>query len=158
MTNEGFTIQNAHQNLELFQAEIEKLVPNPITHRLLALDHEYTMIELRDLLQHFSSYLASLCGIQGRVEAEFVLIKKGLKTGLDVASLNNELVSSTVTGKEAELIASNESFAELKKLEIYNEANLALVNGWVKAYENAYRGVSRIFSVDSVEATLPRYQ
>lgn len=156
--SEGFTVENARANLDQFEALLEASVPNPYKQRLLDLNHEYTMVELRQLLQQFSSYLASLCAVQGKVEAEYTLIKKGLKTGLDVASLDGNLKSSTVTGREAELILNNEDFAKLKRMEIYNEANLQLVNGWVKAYQAAYTGASRIFSVDSVEANLPRYQ
>lgn len=155
--SDGFTIEAAKESLEQFTKYMEQRVPNPVTSILIDINHEYTMIELRSLLQQFSSHLATLCGIQGQVEAEYTLIKKGLKTGLDVASLGDE-TKSTVTEKEAKLISSNDEFARWKRIEIFMEGNLIQVKSWVKAYEAAYTGASRIFSVDSVEANLPRYQ
>src|SRR3989304_4475578 len=154
MTTDGFTIEGARKELDEFEKNLEQFAPNPINNRLLSLDHEYTMIELRGLLQHFGSYLATLTVIQGRIEAECQIIHKGLKTGLDIASLNPEIKANTITGKEAEIMASNENFAALKRLEIRIEARLAIIKGWTKAYEWAYTAASRIFSVDSVEASL----
>ena len=149
----GFTIESARESLAQFTKYMEQRVPNPVTSILIDVNHEYTMIELRSLLQQFSSHLATLCGIQGQVEAEYTLIKKGLKTGLDVASLSDES-KSTITEKESRLIASNEEFAKWKKMEIYMEASLIQVKSWVKSYESAVAGVSRIVTVDISESSL----
>lgn len=157
MTSNSLTIESARKDLDEFQTGLlEKIAPNPAANRLLSLDHEYTMVEIRDLLQHFGSYLASLIAIQGRIEAEQTIISKALKIGIGIAILEPEIKSSSITGKEAELLSKNEDFAGLKRLEIKNEARLTLVKSWVKAYEAAYTAASRIFSVDSTEATLPR--
>jgi hypothetical protein len=156
MTTGSLTIASARKDLDEFVKILEQIAPNPASNRLLAIDHEYSMVEIRDLLQHFGSYLASLIGIQGRIEAEQTIISKALKIGISIAILKPEIQSTTISGKEAELLSQDDGFAETKRLEIKNEARLTLVKSWVKAYEAAYTAASRIFSVDSTEANLPR--
>lgn len=145
--SEPYSVQLAQEKLDEFQKSLEMLVPNPSGYRLLDLNREYTPQELRDLLQKYGSYVATLCSLEGRLEAESVLVDKGLKTGLSVAVTQLDSKTTTVSGREAEILASNEMFRDLKKLQIYNEAYMALLKGWKDAYQQGYSTVSRLISL-----------
>lgn len=145
MSEEGFTVEGAQTKLDGFIADLTKLVPNPGAQRLLEINREYTPPELRSLLQQFSSYLSTLYGFQGRIEAESILINEAYKTGSDVAILDS--IEGTITAKKARLIKENPAYARLRRLEIQNDAYKALLAGWIKSYESAYTGVSRIITL-----------
>lgn len=145
--SEPYSVERAQEKLDEFQKSLEMLVPNPSAYRLLDLNREYTPQELRDLLQKYGSYVATLCSLEGRLEAEYVLVDKGLKTGLAVAVSQLDSKTSTVSGREAEIYASNEMFRDLKKLQIYNEAYSSLLKGWKDAYLQGYSTVSRLVSL-----------
>lgn len=145
--SEDFTVDRAREKLDEFQASLEKLVPNPSSYRLLDLDREYTPVELRDILQRYSSYLATLYSLRGRIRAESIIVDRGFKTGMAVARSQNPAKTTTIADKEADILANNEGFRELKKMQIFNETYEALIDGWIEAYGQAYSGVSRIISL-----------
>lgn len=145
--SESFSIEEAREKLDQFQAQLEQLVPNPSGYRLLDIGKEYIPTELRDLLQCYGSYLANLHALEGRIEAEALIVDRGLKTGLSVAVGQSDSKATTITAKEAEVFASNPAFRDLKKLQIYNDSYLALIKGWREAYSSAYATVSRLISL-----------
>lgn len=151
---EDFSIASARQKLDNFKDQLEKLVPNPGANRLLDLNREYTPDELRSLLQQFGSYISSLAAVVGQIEAEHLIVSEGLKTGMEIAMEQMELKGTTITQRKAELMANDSRFADLRKLEIMNEAMLALVRGWLKSYESAYASVSRIITLFIGETTV----
>lgn len=144
--SDPYSVTSAQEKLDEFQKSLEMLVPNPSGYRLLDLNREYTPQELRDLLQKYGSYVATLCSLEGRLEAESVLVDKGFKTGLAVAITQLD-PKATVSAREAEILATNDTFRDLKKLQIYNEAYMALLKGWKDAYTQAYTTVSRLISL-----------
>ena len=145
--SESYSVDGARVKLDEFQAQIEKIVPNPGAYRLLDIGKEYTPQELRDLLQRYGSYLANLYAIEGRLEAEALLVDRGFKTGLAVAVTQLDSKTTTVSGRESEVLASNQGFRDLKKLQIYNESYMALLKGWREAYAQAYATVSRLITL-----------
>lgn len=144
---EDYSIEGARLKLDEFQSQLEQLIPNPSTYRLLDLEKEYTPTELRDLLQRYGSYLSNLYALEGRIEAEALLVDRGFKTGLAVAVAQSESKTSTISGKEAEILASNSAFRDLKKLQIYNDSYITLIKGWREAYQQGYNTVSRLISL-----------
>lgn len=145
--SEDFTVERAREKLEEFKAGLVKLVPDPSTYRLLDLDKDYTPVELRDLLQHYSSYLATLYSLRGRIRAESIIVDRGFKTGMAVARARSGLSKATVADREAEILSENQGFRDLKKMQIFNETYEALLDGWIEAYAQAYAGASRITSL-----------
>jgi hypothetical protein len=144
--SEPYSVAVATEKLDEFQKSLEMLIPNPSNYRLLDLNREYTPQELRDLLQKYGSYVATLCSLEGRLEAESVLVDKGLKTGLAVAITQLD-PKTTIAAREAEVLASSDTFRDLRKMQIYNEAYSALLKGWKDAYQQAYTTVSRLISL-----------
>lgn len=142
-----FTLENAMAKLKSFEEQLAMIVPDPNRERLLELNREYTPDELKALLQKFSSYLASLDAWEGRLEAECHILRKGLATGIAVASARLDSKDKTVSGREAEVLSENEGLRQCKILEIESGANLLIIQGWRKAYSDAYVGVSRIVSL-----------
>ena len=154
LTSEGFTVENARKKVDLFEKDLEQMVANPAAQRLINIDVEYTPTELRDLLQHFGSYLATLDALQGKMEAECHLLQKGLKTGIAVSIASKKPKTGTISGDEAEILLASANLRSLKKMEIENEACLLLLKGWIKAYTDAYTAVSRIISIELGEVSL----
>lgn len=142
------------KRLDEFELDLEKLVPNPGKQRLIDLDHEYTPAELRELLQRFGSYLASLHNLEGKIEGQCHALREGFKNGIAIAVANSESKTSTITGKEAEVLASNELFKQTKRMQIDHEATLLVIKGWRQAYEQAWATVSRIISLNLGEVQL----
>jgi hypothetical protein len=62
--------------------------------------------------------------------------------------------ASSVSGKEALVLADNETFREIRKMQIENEAILLCLKGWREAYEAAYTSISRIVSLEIGEVSL----
>lgn len=146
MPEQPFTIEIAFNKLEDLIKELEKICPDPAKGRIIDIEKEYTPQELRDLLQKFGSYLSSLHTIEAKIEAQCHAIKEGLKTGisLSVSQMENK---ATIKDREANLLASNESLRELKRMQIYYESYLTLVQGWRQAYHSAYSTISRLITL-----------
>lgn len=88
--------------------------------------------------------------------AEDNVYKKGYKNTLRIAVAGFQSTANSVSGKEAEFLASEEG-APYRKVAgdmIKQESCLMLVRGWLRAYESAYTGVSRVVSVMESEANV----
>lgn len=152
--DEPFTIDGTRKEGEEFEKKLKEICPCPGETRLLELNKEYTNPELRDLLQRYGSYLASLRYNQAKLEAECNMLKKALKTGMSVAMMESKPEGNSLTEKEASILSSNEALKYGRKMEIKNEYYLDIINGWVDAYNDAYTAVSRIVSLQLADANL----
>jgi hypothetical protein len=153
MTEAGFSIEGAQQELVEFKRSLAGVVPDPTSYRVLELNKEYSPQEIKTELQKISSYLAYLYGMTGNFGAENIVVSKGFKRGLSVARLDPSLSGTTLAEKDAQLIAKVPEFAKYAKEEILAEAYLEIIKGWAKAYEAAYTGASRMLSADEAEAS-----
>lgn len=152
--NRGWGWWSIFKHLDELEADLEKQIPNPGKVRLLDLDKEYLPAELRDLLQHFGSYLSNLHHIEAIIEAQGHALREGFKTGLTVAMAQSNSSASTVSGKEAEVLANNELLRDTRKMQIDHEATLILIKGWRQAYEQAFQTVSRLITLAIGEVQL----
>lgn len=162
MTNEAvaeqpvadFTIEEGRTFLADFETRLNDYVPNPTARRLVSGEVEYTPEELTGMLQAFSGYIASLSGLLGKMEAEDNIMKKGYRNTLRIAVAGFQSRANSVSGKEAEFLASDEG-ATYRKVAgdiIKQESCMMLTRGWLKAYESAYTGISRVITVMESEA------
>lgn len=142
------------KNLDQFELDLEQLVPNPGKQRLVDITREYTPTELSDILQAFGSYLATIHHMEGMIEAQCHALKEGLRTGLAVAATELESRTTTQSGREAEILASNDLFRHTRKMQIDHEATLLLLKGWRESYETAWSTISRIISLRIGEVSL----
>lgn len=154
MSQEGWGWWSVFQQLDQYEVELAALVPNPSNTNLIELNREYTPTELQDLLQKYGSYLSTIHYIEGKLEAQCHAIKESFKTGVSVAMAESELSATSVTGKEAEVVAGSEIFRETRKLQIANESQLLLLKGWRESYETAWNTISRIITLRMGEAGL----
>jgi hypothetical protein len=152
----GYGWWSTFKKLDEFESDLEKQIPNPGKQRLLDIDKEYLPFELRDLLQRFGSYIATLHHLEGMVEAQCLTLKEGFKTGMSVAITQLESPEATVSGRESQVLATNELFRQTKRMQIDNEAILALLKGWREAYETAWNTTSRLITLAVGEAQLQR--
>ena len=139
--------------LDAFEADLEKMMPNPGKVRLIDINKEYSPTELQDMLQHFGSYLATLHWNVAMIEAQTHALKESLKTGLQVRVVGAD-PKLTVSAREAEVLAGDELLRDTRRLQIDNESVLILAKGWLSAYEAAYAAISRIVSLTIGEASL----
>lgn len=152
MSDSGFSIEGAQKELDEFTKSIAGVVPNPSHYRVLELNKTYSLEEIKLELQKFSSYLTYLYAMIGKMDAEHIILSRGLKKGLAVARLDPNLKSSGVGDREAEILAASPEFAKYTKEEILSDAYLQILKGWAKAYEAAYTGASRMLSADEAES------
>lgn len=151
-----FTIEEGRAFLLDFERRLAEYVPNPNNNRLVSGEVEYSPDELQQLLQTFSGYVASLSGLLGRMEAEDNILKKGYKNTLRIAVAGFQSTATSVSGKESDFLASDAG-APYRKVSgdiIKQESCLMLTRGWLKAYESAYTGISRVVSVMESEANV----
>lgn len=142
------------KDIDDYEREIGKIIPDPVKNPLIQTDHEYTPTELSDMLQQLGSYLSILYAHESKVEAHCNALREGFKTGLQVAMARYETESKTVKGQEAEILSGNELFLQTKRMEIKDESILLVISGWRKAYEQAYATISRIVSLRIGEVSL----
>lgn len=150
----GYGWWSTFKKLDDVELDLERLMPNPGKVRLLDLEVEYSPYELRELLQRFGSYLATLHHMESLIEAQGHALKEGFNNGMKVAMAQTTSKETTVTGKESEILASNEVFKHTKRMQIDHEATLLLVKGWRQSYEQAWSTVSRLMSLVIGEAQL----
>lgn len=150
----GWGWWSVFKHLDDLEEDLAKQIPNPGKVRLIELDREYLPSELRDLLQRFGSYLANLNHIEAMVEAQNHALKEGLKTAMSVAMAKSESTAKTVSGVEADVMASNELLRDTRKMQIDHEATLILIRGWRTAYEQAHQTVSRLITLAIGEVQL----
>lgn len=151
---ESFTIEGAQGWLDDFQTRLETTVPCPYG-RTLELGRDYTSVELENLLQTFGAHLANLFATEGRIKAECHLLKEGYKNGMRVAvARHGSLADTTVSGREGQILSENESFRNVLSLLIKNEAALELIEGWRRAYDQAYASTSRIVALQIGEMNM----
>lgn len=149
-----FTIEEGRAFLADFERRLNDYVPNPTMRRLVSGDVEYSPDELTALLQTYSGYIASLSGLLGKMEAEDNILKKGYKNTLRIAVAGFQSNTNSINAKEAEFLASPEG-APYRKVAgdiIKQESCLMLTKGWLKAYESAYTGISRVVTIVESEA------
>lgn len=153
MTEAGFSIEGGLQEVDDFLKSIAGFVPNPTHYRVLELNKEYTPDEIKKELQKFSSYLSYLYAFLGRMNAEHIVVSKGLKKGMSIARLDSSLDQNlSLTDREAQVLANSPDFARYTKQDILSEAYVEILKGWCKSYEAAYIGASRMLSADEAEA------
>lgn len=150
----GWGWWSVYKRLSDFEDELSALVPNPAKQRLIDVKDSYTTTQLRDMLQHFGSYLSTLHNMEGLVEARCHALKEGLKTGLQVAVSQSESKASSVTAREGEIMSTSEVFKMTRKMQIEEEACLLLVTGWRKSYEAGWNTISRLITQEMGEASL----
>lgn len=139
--------QEVFQEIDNLEEEIAKEMPNP-RYIFLELDKEYTPQQLRDLIQRFGIYLASLTKRESILEAQCHALKQSYENGIAVAMASGSDTSSkTLKGKEAEILANNELFINTKRLQISSESALLVVQGWRKSYEHLYALASRLITL-----------
>lgn len=152
--NRGWGWWSVFHSMDEFEEELEKEVPNPSKTRQIDINKEYTPTELRDLLQHFGSYLSTLHRIEARVEAQAHALKSGFNTAMAVAAARSQSKSTTVSAREAEVLVGNELLKQTRRMQIDQEAMHILIKGWVASYEAAYTAISRIISIELGEVAL----
>lgn len=151
-----FTIEEGRTFLADFERRLNDYVPNPTIRRLVTGDVEYSPDELTQMLQAYSGYIASLSGLLGKMEAEDNILKKGYKNTLRIAVAGFSSTANSVSGKEAEFLASDEgaSYRKVSGDIIKQESCLMLTRGWLRAYESAYTGISRVVTIMESEANV----
>lgn len=152
--NKGFGWWTIYKKIDEVEEQLASMMPHPGKGRLIDIDKEYLPSELRDLLQRFGSYLATLHYQQGMLEAQVHGIKEGFKTSMNVALSQLDSKAATVSVREGEVISSNALLRETRKMWIEREAVLLLLQGWVKSFEAAYASISRIASIEISELSL----
>lgn len=154
----GYGWWSTFKTLDEFEAELDKLVPNPANTRQIELDQEYTPEELRNLLQHFGSYLTTLNGLEARAEAQCHALKEGFNTGIKIAVANAADKKGTVSAREGDVLAASDLFKHTKRMQIDNESVLLLIKGRRSAYEEAWATTSRLISLmlGEVQLQTPR--
>lgn len=150
----GWGWWSVYKRLDSFEKELENLVPHPGKQRLIDVNKTYTTVELRNMLQAFGSYLSTLHHMEGMIEGQCHALKEGFKTGLQVAVSEHESKNSTVSGKEGEVISKNDLLKQTRRMQIDQEACLAVVKGWRESYEQAWATVSRLITLELGEAEL----
>lgn len=157
--NKGYGWWTTFKKLDEIEADLEKIMPNPGKGLLIDINHEYTPLELRDLLQRFGAFLSTLNHTEGLIEAQCHTLKEGFKTGLSVAMSTRESKETSISGREAEVLASSDLLKTNRRMQIDNEATLLLIQGWRKAYEAAYQTASRLVTlfIGESQMTSDRY-
>lgn len=150
----GWGWWSVYKRIADFEQELTKLMPNPGNYRLIDLDKTYTTAELRDMLQRFGSYLSTLHHMEGLVESRCHALKEGLKTGLQVAMSQHEAKASSVAEKEGQVMFGSETLKQARRMQIDEEACLAIVKGWRQSYDQAWNTVSRLITLEIGEASL----
>ena len=143
-----------NERLEQFAAQLEELVPNPVKRRLINTEHEYTALELKDLLQMLGSHLATLTAVAGKLEAECHLLKETFKKDMSMALARNATSATQVAIKEGEILVINKELQQIKYMQIESEAFFLLVKSWRNAYDDAYTSISRIVTLEIGEISL----
>jgi hypothetical protein len=146
--------ENVFVEINNLEKNLSQEIPNP-SKFYLDLDKEYTPSELRDLIQHFGSYLALLTKRESIWEAQCHALKQSYDNGLAIAVALSDVKSSTAKGKEAQALANNELLIETKRMQISYESALIVVQGWRKSYEHLYALASRLITLTlgELEAT-----
>lgn len=149
-----FTIEEGREFIADFQVRMNAFVPDPTPRRLVSGDVEYSPDEIIQMLQEYSGYISNLCALEGRMMAEENVMKKGYKNGLRIAVAGFQSTATSVSGKESEFLASEEgaTYRRVAGDIIKQESCLMIVRGWIKAYESAYTGISRVVTVVESEA------
>jgi Arc/MetJ family transcription regulator len=140
--------------LSQWEAYLESRVPSPIKNRLIQVDNEFTLSELKDMLQILGSHIATLVAIAGKQQAECHLLKETFKKSMSRALANHRSEATQVTIKEAEVLEASEVLQLIKDDQLESEACFMFTKSWVDAYEDAYTSISRIVSVELGEASL----
>lgn len=148
-----FTVESGQQWLIDFEHNLNEYVPNPTNRRILQGDVEYSTDELQSMLQEFGSYISNLSALEGKMLAQENILKKGYKQTLQVALGGYESRATSVSGKESEFLASEQGirFRKIAGDIIQQESCLMLVQGWLKAYKEAYIAVSRVVTLVTSE-------
>lgn len=146
--------QRVFEEINNLEKSLSHEMPNP-SQLYLDLNKEYTPSELRDLIQHFGSYLATLAKRESIWEAQCHALKQSYDNGLAITMARNELKSSTAKGKEAEALSMSEQLIETKQWQISYESALIVIQGWRKSYEHLYALASRLITLTlgELEAT-----
>lgn len=150
----GYGWWTTFKRLDEFEADLAKVVPNPGSGRLLDLYKEYTPDEMRSMLQCYGSYISTLHHTEAMIEAQYIALKQGLKTGMNVMVSQYQGSQTTIAGKEGEIISDNELMRNTRRMEIDHEAFLTLIKGWREAYQQAWSTISRIISLKIGESSL----
>lgn len=148
-----FTIEDGLAFFADFERRLSEYVPDPTNRRLINGDSEYTSDELASMLQEFGAYVANLSALEGKMLGQENILKKGYKNALQIALAGFTSTATSVSGKEADFMASDEGvrFRKLQGDMINSESCLMLVRGWLKSYHEAYTAVSRVVTVVTSE-------
>lgn len=149
-----FGITVARGYLRLCREKLISRVPDPTEHQLIRTDYEYSMTELKDLLQILGAHLSTLTALVGEIEADHHIMSEGFKLGMQKGLAEYTGEATQVSVKQSEVIVGDSGLAKVKEYEIEIEACLILARSWRKSYEDAYTTVSRIGSFDMSEASL----
>lgn len=151
---EPFSVAVGRAYLQEFRTKLAERVPDPSVHQLIRTDYEYSLTELKDLLQILGAHLSTLTSIVGQVEADHHIMTEGFKSGMQIGIAEYKGEASQVSVRQGEVFAGSSTLKGVKELEIETEACLILAKSWRKSYEDAYTTVSRIGSFDMTEAAL----
>lgn len=148
-----FTIEEGRAFIANFEEQLAAYVPNPTNRRLIQGEQEYTPDELAQMLQEYGGFVSNLSALEGKMMAEENVYKKGYKSTLRIAVAGFASTATSVSGKEAEFLASEEGdqFRKINGIIIKQESCLMIVRGWLKAYHEAYTAVSRVVTVVTAE-------
>lgn len=140
-------------SMEEVEQELEKIMPHPAKVALIE-EREYTPTELQDILQMLGGHLALLHSLVGKNIGSVHALKEGYNAAIKVGLVDVETSETTVTGKEGQLLFGNELLRETKRRQIQSEAVLAMLKGWIDAYDIAWQTVSRVITLRMGEASL----
>lgn len=147
-----FDIMSAYNEIDEMEKALETIGPNPITTRLIDTRHEYTIDELKINIQQIGSCLSSLHAIRGKITGRAHALKESINNAVDQTMVTLVSEQTSVTGKRAEILASNTSFKSARELQIAEEARLEVVQGWTRAYTTAWETISRMITEQLGEA------
>jgi hypothetical protein len=149
-----FGISVAREYLKICREKLISRVPDPTEHQLIRTDYEYSMTELKDLLQILGAHLSTLTALVGEIEADLHIMAEGFKLGMQTGLADYKGDATQVSVKQSEVMVGDSQLSRIKEYEIEIEACFILAKSWRKSYEDAYTTVSRIGSFDMSEAAL----
>ena len=150
---QGWGWWTVYTRIQDFETELETIVPNPRSYRLLAIGEEYTIEQLGALLQNYGSYLSTLHSYKGIIKGQTHGLKQSFSEGLKVAMAQLG-GGGTNASKEGQVMAENETLGLAKKMQIEQEAVFEVVDGWIDSYQIAWDTISRLITIHMGEVAL----
>lgn len=137
------------KSLEDLQSEVRGIMKDPTLEPLLE-RREYTPLDIQQLLTVFGGCLAWLYVTEGKMEAQAHALKESYKKAVATQTVN--IVANSEKAKEAKALEDSEILRQTGKMAIGFESLLIYVKGVAKAYQAAYDSLSRIVTVQELEA------